>query len=79
MTAILDPEQPGRILPARPLTPRQLQILHLRAEGMTNQQIANSLWLSIETVKHHLKLVNQNTGCRNTTQAVALAIREGLI
>lgn len=37
------------------LTPREAEVLELRRRGMGNQEIACALWVSIETVKTHLK------------------------
>lgn len=77
MTDLLE-HQP-RVLASRPITPRQLDVLRLKAHGLSDRQVAAQLWITENTVKHHLKLILMNTGCRNTTQAVVLAVREGLI
>lgn len=54
------------------LTPRQREILQLVAEGLTNAQIARSLFLSEYTIKQHLRAAYKLLGVRNRTQAVRL-------
>jgi ATP/maltotriose-dependent transcriptional regulator MalT len=57
--------------PYEPLTDRELEILRLIADSLTNQQIADQLFLSLETVKWHNKLSYQKLRVRSLTQAVA--------
>lgn len=59
------------------LTFRQLEILTLAAEGLTNKGIADQLFLSVPTVKNHLRRVFQVLGVRNRSEAVELACRRG--
>jgi DNA-binding NarL/FixJ family response regulator len=63
----------------RVLTPRELQILKLVAEGYTSQEIANRLVLSIKTVQAHRANVMEKLGLHDITHLVRFAIRHGLI
>lgn len=61
---------PGR---SAGLTERESQVLVLCAEGMTNREIADALYIGLETVKTHLRNVFKRLGLRNRTQAAAYA------
>jgi RNA polymerase sigma factor (sigma-70 family) len=61
------------------LTPRELEILKLVAEGYTNQEIADQLTLSIKTVQAHRANVMEKLDLRDITHLVRLALRYGLI
>jgi DNA-binding NarL/FixJ family response regulator len=61
------------------LTVRQQQILHLMAEGATNRAIADSLGLSLDTIKHHATLIYRRLDVRNRAGAVHLGQRLGLL
>ncbi len=63
----------------RVLSPRELEILKLVAEGHTNQEIADQLVLSIKTVQAHRANVMEKLGLENITQLVRFAIRYGLL
>jgi DNA-binding NarL/FixJ family response regulator len=58
---------------------RELAVLALIADGFNNQEIADRLFVSEETVKTHVRHVMNKLTARNRTHAVALAIRAGLI
>lgn len=60
------------------LTDRELETLNLLALGMTNQQISESLYLSVGTVKTHVHRIISKLGVSDRTQAAVLAIRLGL-
>lgn len=62
-----------------PLTPRELQILALIAEGATNKEIGQRIFLAENTVKNHLKNILAKLQVENRAQAVAYAFREGLL
>ena len=62
-----------------PLTVRQQQILQLMAEGATNRAIADSLGLSLDTIKHHTTLIYRRLDVRNRAGAVNLGQRLGLL
>jgi DNA-binding NarL/FixJ family response regulator len=61
------------------LTPREIEILKLVAEGHTNQEIADQLTLSIKTVQAHRANVMEKLDLRDITHLVRFAIRYGLI
>ena len=63
----------------RVLTPRELEVLTLVAEGRTNQEIANQLVLSIKTVQAHRANVMEKLGLHDITHLVRFAISHGLI
>jgi two-component system, NarL family, nitrate/nitrite response regulator NarL len=65
---------------ARPrLTPRELEILALAAQGQSTPQIAGNLHLSAATVKTHLQNTYDKLGVTDRTAAVAVAMRRGLL
>jgi len=61
-----------------PLTPRETQVLRLVAMGLANQEIADSLEISVETVKEHVQNMLRKTSLADRTQAAVWAIRHGL-
>lgn len=61
------------------LTPRELEVLKLVAEGRTNQEIADLLVISIKTVQAHRANVMEKLGLNDITHLVRFAIRHGLI
>jgi DNA-binding NarL/FixJ family response regulator len=65
--------------PRGSLSSRQQQILELMAQGATNRDIADTLGLAIDTVKHHTTFIYRRLSVRNRTAAVHLAQRLGLL
>jgi NarL family two-component system response regulator LiaR len=61
------------------VTPRELEILELIAEGLSNREIAEKLFLSENTVKTHSSRLFDKLGARRRTQAVQLGKQRGLI
>ncbi len=59
------------------LTPRELEILRLIAEGLSNQEIAHRLFLSVHTVKNHVHKVLETLGVHSRWAAVHHAIERG--
>ncbi len=61
------------------LTARETQVLGQIADGNRNRDIAERLFISEETVKVHIKHIMDKLGASDRTQAVAIAIRRGII
>jgi DNA-binding NarL/FixJ family response regulator len=64
---------------AEALTPREVEVLELLAEGLSNKGIAARLGISDQTVKFHAAAISGKLGARNRTEAVRLGVRRGLI
>ncbi len=62
-----------------PLSERELEVLRLIAEGLTNQEIANGLYLSLNMVKVHTRNIYGNLGVNNRMQAVERARSLGIL
>jgi DNA-binding NarL/FixJ family response regulator len=62
-----------------PLTPREVEVLELLAEGLPNKAIAARLGLSDQTVKFHVAAISGKLGASNRTDAVRRGVRRGLI
>jgi DNA-binding NarL/FixJ family response regulator len=61
------------------LTPREIEVLHLLAQGMPNKEIADRLVVSERTAKFHVSSILDKLGASNRTEAVAIAAQQGLI
>ena len=61
------------------LTPREREILQLLADGLSNGDVAEQLFISQETVKSHVRHVLTKLEADTRTQAVAIALREAII
>ncbi len=73
---------PGAGAPAPPtagLSRRELQVLSLMAAGKTNQQIADAIFRSPNTVANHVRSILAKTGAANRAEAAAFAVRHGLV
>jgi two-component system nitrate/nitrite response regulator NarL len=65
---------------SRPLlTPRELEVLALVGEGMSNKTIARRLGISAHTVKYHLEAVFTKLAVRSRAEAVTRGLRHGLL
>ncbi len=62
-----------------PLSPREREVLHLLAQGRSNQQIADALVVTVETVKRHVSSLLAKLGVDNRTQAAMRARSIGLL
>ena len=61
------------------LTIREVEVLRKVAEGNRNKDIGRMLFISEETVKVHIKHVMEKLGAKDRTQAIAIAVRRGII
>ena len=64
---------------AERLSARELEVLALIVEGLTNKEIASRLCLSPDTVKNHVVHIIQKLGVSDRTQAAVMAVRQGMI
>lgn len=71
--------EPGAVARVDRLSARELEVLTLMAEGLTNDEVSARLHLSVATVKTHVGSVLAKTGSRDRTQAVVTAYRAGLV
>jgi LuxR family maltose regulon positive regulatory protein len=62
-----------------PLSERELEVLQLIAEGLTNREIAARLFLALNTVKAHTRNIYSKLGVHSRTQAVARSQELGLL
>jgi len=65
--------------PIETLTERELEVLHLLAQGMPNKEIASVLVISERTAKFHVSSIMGKLGATNRTEAVSLAAQKGII
>ena len=71
--------QPSELPPTNhPLTEREVAVLKLVAQGLTNHEIADRLTISEATVSSHVRNVLRKVHLANRTQATLYALREGL-
>ena len=64
---------------SEPLSPREMQVLRMLAEGLGNKEIAWQLGISDHTVKFHVASILGKLHASTRTEAVALGIRQGLV
>jgi DNA-binding NarL/FixJ family response regulator len=75
----LDRARRGEATPTDPLTPRELEIVKLVAEGHTSDEIAAALFISRKTVEHHRSHILEKLGMRDRVELTRYAIRRGLV
>ena len=63
----------------RPLSARERELVVLVAQGRTDAQIAEQLFISIRTVRTHLDRIRDKSGCRRRADLTRLALQEGII
>ncbi|OIJ17305.1 DNA-binding response regulator [Anaerobacillus alkalilacustris] len=86
---VLEPEVTGKMMtkmrqkkvkhPHEQLTEREIEILLLIAEGKTNQEIADTVFISLKTVKVHVSNILGKLEVNDRTQAVIYAFKHGLV
>jgi DNA-binding NarL/FixJ family response regulator len=69
----------AELLPAASLTHREREVIALLAEGASNKLIARRLDISVHTAKFHVAAILDKLGAVNRTDAIAIAMREGLV
>ena len=75
----LDRAGAGDEVSADPLTPREVEIVKLVAEGNTTDEIADTLVISKKTVEHHRSHILEKLGMRDRVELTRYAIRRGLV
>jgi LuxR family maltose regulon positive regulatory protein len=73
------PNLPPAQLLIEPLSQRELEILHLIAQGLSNKQIGERLFLALDTVKGHNRIIFDKLQVQSRTEAVARAHELGLL
>jgi len=66
-------------IPDFDLTERELQVLEMLVQGLSNTEIADRLVITVATVKYHISNILQKLGAANRTEAAALAIKHELV
>ena len=61
------------------LSPRERELVTLVAQGQTDIQIAEQLYISVRTVRSHLDRIRDKTGCRRRADLTRLALQAGLV
>jgi two-component system, NarL family, response regulator LiaR len=87
--SVLEPEVTGKMMmkmrqrnvqfPHEQLTAREMEILLLMAEGKTNQEIADELFIALKTVKTHVSNILSKLEVQDRTQAVIYAFKHELV
>jgi DNA-binding NarL/FixJ family response regulator len=75
----LERAESGEAMPKDPLTPREVEVVKLIAEGDTSEEIAGQLFISKKTVDRHRANVLEKLGMRNRVELTRYAIRRGLV
>ncbi len=73
-----DPEY-SQLIEAYPLTERELEVLELIVQGYSNAAIAEKLYITVGTVKTHVRNILNKLSADDRTQAAVLALRSGLV
>jgi DNA-binding NarL/FixJ family response regulator len=77
--AVLRPRPAHAPALVEPLTPREVEVLQLVAEGLTNRRIGERLGISEHTAKFHVNAILGKLGAQSRSEAVAQAARLGLV
>jgi DNA-binding NarL/FixJ family response regulator len=70
---------PNAVGDGEALSEREMEVLRLMAQGMSNKEIGHALWIGETTVKTHVSHILRKLGQADRTQAVLTAVREGLV
>jgi LuxR family maltose regulon positive regulatory protein len=62
-----------------PLSEREIEVLQLIAQGLSNREVGDRLYLTLNTVKAHSRTIYSKLGVNNRTQAVAKARALGIL
>ena len=77
LTALARGEPIGPEDPIEPLTDREVEVLRLLAQGLTNKDIAQTLILSVRTIDAHLRSIFGKLNVRSRTEAALWAVKHG--
>ena len=72
-------KRPGGTDPYETLTPREREVLHLVAEGLTSSEIAGRLFISPRTAESHRANLMRKLGLRSRTDLVRFAFQRGIV
>jgi DNA-binding NarL/FixJ family response regulator len=78
-TAEMPLEETGNSHRDRSLTPREVEVMRLVVRGQTNQQIARNLFISVSTVKRHIRQIGAKLEVSDRVQAAVRAIELGVL
>jgi len=75
----VEPSATAQQLPYEKLSERELEVLQRAADGLTNREIAERLFISEKTVKNHISNIFSKLNVNDRTQAILYALRQGLV
>ena len=76
---VMSPIRPSGQALVEPLSERELEVLRLVADGLSNREIADALILAVGTVKAHVHNIYGKLGVQSRTQAIARAMKLDLL
>ena len=79
LSMMMNMTQGGEDAPDEELSAREREILVAVCRGLSNQEIADELFISKRTVDKHRANILEKTGCKNTASLVVYAIRKGIV
>lgn len=79
MLQVTAPTLQPAVTPVTELSPREKEVLNALVEGLSYKMIAHRLSISFETVRTHIKRIYEKLAVHNNTEAVAKALRNGLV
>jgi DNA-binding NarL/FixJ family response regulator len=72
-------DKPSVVATPNPLSAREQEVLGMLVRGLRNKEIANHLFITDRTVKFHAQAIYRKLGVANRTEAVCVALRQGLV